>query len=306
MRNVPSALQSHLNQNATTTCRLLKFRLKSGTVFGITSLDRPVPYDDGSGDGEIVYSALQGFNPSAKRSDLGNTVDNAEVNALIAEDGSGIQLTNIDAGDLDDATWDVYLINFMDTSQGHVHLGAGDVGEVSQRNGMQWTAELLSLDVRLRQPIGGVWSKRCRAIFGSPADSPTGCGVDISGMWTAGAVSSVDAESNRTFTGNAVASPHSFPGRVQFLSGDNAGREFATEEVTGFVISLAETTPYPIQVSDTYQIRPDCAKRFEEDCIGVWSNGPNFKGEPHISTGDGVQNMTPVAQKKRQVFGGLG
>jgi uncharacterized phage protein (TIGR02218 family) len=302
-REVPAALAAHLLQPDTTTCRLLKISLRNGVVYGITTLDRDVIYDDGSGDEEITYVATNGFDPSTIASDVGYGVDNSEGYALISNDIPGVTVEMVEAGDLDDGEWICYLVNYDDLTMGHVVLDAGDLGEVKSRYGLVWIPELLSYAMRLRQPIGHVWSIQCRAEFGTPADSQTGCGVDLSSLWVSGEVVSVGAEINRTFTGDVVSttSPATalVPGRVQWLTGANAGKTFATEEVVGNVVSLLETTGYPIEVGDTYRIRPDCRKRFLEDCIGLYNNGPNFKGEPLIPVGDAPQVQTPGAQMPR-------
>lgn len=289
-RAVPAALQTHLDGAATTTCRLLRITSKTDVVFGLCSLDIDVAYNDG--DGSVDYIATNGFDPSAFMSDLGMSVDNAEGMALISDEVPGVTQAMIDAGDFDDASWVCYLVNFKDLTAGrHIILGSGDLGEVRTRHGMMWIPELLDLIVRLKQPIGEVTSRRCRATFGVPATEENrqrGCGVDADSMWVSGEVQSVGAETNRIFTGDVVATPHSFPGRVRFTTGNNAGRMYGTEAVAGMVITLSETTAYPIEAGDEYEIRPDCGKRYIEDCIGVWTNGPNFKGEPYIPDGSEV------------------
>lgn len=296
MRTVPLLLQTHLDGAATTTTRLLKVTLRNGTSYGLCMLDRDIEYDDG--DGALTYVATNGFDPSTLSGDIGFSVDNAESYALISDDVSGVTEDMVHRGELDDAQWIMYLVNFEDLGAGrHVILDAGDLGEVRVRYGMLWIPEILSYAMRLKQSIGSVWSRRCRAVFGSPAASPTGCGVNTAALWVAGAVTAVGAESDRQFTGDALTSGVTpFPGRLQWLTGDNAGREFATEEIDGLVCTLNETTAYAIQIGDTYRIRPDCRKRYQEDCITLWNNGPNFKGEPLIPVGDASQVQTPGAQ----------
>lgn len=235
-RTVPSALQTHLNQAATTTTRLLKIKLKNGAVYGLAMIDRDIAYDDGSGDGEVDYLATNGFDPSAIAADTGYSVSNSEGYALMSDSElTGITEEMVKAGECDDATWVCYLVNFEDTSMGHVILDAGDVGEVVAKYGMVWIPELLSYSMRLAQPIGSVWSRSCRAIFGTPADSPTGCGVDASTMWRYDTVAAPGAEADRVFTGVALGDSPGVtvtpPGRLQWLTGDNAGMEFAIEEV---------------------------------------------------------------------------
>ena len=301
-RSVPAALQLHLDQPATTTTRLLKILFKDGRVFGLSMLDRDISYDDGLG--VLVYRATTGFDPSTLSSDVGYSVANAEGYSIMG--ASGITPDMVERGETEDAQWIMYLINFEDRDadgnlipQRHIILDAGDLGEVRTRYGMIWIPELLSYSMRLKQAIGSVWSRRCRAIFGSPAASQTGCGVNVAPLWVSGSVVSVGEESNRVFTGTLLYNSPGivpFPGRVQWLTGNNAGKEFATEEIDGDTCVLNETTPYAIEVGDTYRIRPDCMKRYREDCIAIWNNGPNFKGEPYIPVGDASQIQTPGAQ----------
>lgn len=309
VRTVPVALQAHLDQASTTTTYLLKVKLKSGVVYGLSMLDRDIVYDDGTGDGEISYIATNGFNPSNFSSETGYAIANAEADALISNEVEGVTEEMVNAGALEDAEWVCYLVNFEDLSMGHAIIDAGDLGEVTTSHGILWTPELLSYAMRLKQPIGGVDSLTCRAIFGTPADTQTGCGINASTLWVEGEVTAVGAESNRIFTGDAVTGsgqPVPYPGRVQFLTGNNAGRELSTEKVTVLVVQLSDTTPYPIEVGDTYRIRPDCRKRFTQDCIGIWNNGINFKGEPHIPVGDATAIQAPAAQRPDQpTFGGL-
>lgn len=308
MRTMSTALAAHLQQTSTTTARLLKIKLKSGIVYGICTLDRAISYNDGSGDGLIRYVATSGFDPSTFSADSGYSVNNAEAMALISEEIDCITEEMVNAGALEDAQWVCYLVNFMDLSMGHLTLDAGDLGEVTTSHGLLWVPELLSYVTRLKQPIGMVDSTTCRAIFGSPSDSQTGCGVDVTPLWETGTVQSVGAESNRVFIGDNVTisgNPIPYPGRVQFLTGANAGRELSTEQIDNTTVYLSDTTPYPIEAGDTYRIRPDCLKRYTQDCIGVWNNGVNFKGEPHIPVGDAQAVQVPNARRPRSVWGSL-
>ena len=306
-REVPSALQAHLDDEANTTCRLLKITLRDGvTSFGFTSLDQDVVYDDG--DGERTYTATNGFDPSALSATADYQVANAEAYALISDDVSpGITVDDIERGALNDATWKLYLINYHDSpSQGHILLDAGDVGQVRTRYGMVWLPELLSRIVRLRQPLGHVDSRTCRAVFGSPANSQTGCGFDITSLWVNGTVTAVGAETDAMFTGDVTTtSPvDPFPGRIEWMTGDNAGVESWVDSFAAGVVRLGEGTPFPITIGDTYRIRPDCRKRYVEDCIDVWDNGINFKGEPLIPVGDASAIQTPGAQYPGSSFQG--
>lgn len=298
-RHVPSALQSHLNESATTTTRLLKITLKTGFSYGLCMLDRDITYNDGQG-GALTYVAVNGFDSSTLSADLGYNVDNAEGTALLSNDIDGIELEDVRRGLLDDAQWIMYLVNFADLTMGHIILDAGTTGEVRTKYGLVWMPEMLSYMTQLRQPVGGVWSRTCRATFGTPAASPTGCGVDVTPLWVSGTIVSIGAEPERVFTGDVVsdASPavKPAPGRIQFLTGLNAGREYTVEELDGLTVSLNEPTTYTMAPGDTYRIRPDCLKRYVTDCIQKWDNGINFKGEPYIPVGDAISLQSPGAQ----------
>src|SRR5690554_7775763 len=58
--------------------------------------------------------------------------------------------------------------------------------------GVQTCALPISYSMRLHQAIGHVWQRKCRAIFGSPAGTMTGCGVNAAALWVAGEVQSVE------------------------------------------------------------------------------------------------------------------
>lgn len=298
MRNIPPALQAHLSSGVTTTCRLLKLTLASGAVYGLTTLDRDIVYQG------VTYVALQGFDPSVIATDAAFSVDNAEATALLAAQVPGITAEAVLAGALDDAKWTMMLVNWADTTMGAMVLDTGDIGEVKVVDGLIYIPELLSYVMRLRQAIGDVWSRRCRATFGTPASSQHGCGVDTSAMWISGTVDNVDAnDSGRVFTDTTISgSVDYFPGRVEWLTGRNASERLYIVEAystTSNTVVLMEPTPYPIEIGDTFTMRPDCIKS-PAQCV-VYGNFINYKGEPFIPVGDGLETMTPSAQ----VFGGM-
>lgn len=302
MRNIPQELALHLQQSTTTTCRLLRFVLADGRSFGITSLNRELTYDG------TIYSARNGFDLSVIASDVGLSVDNAEAYALLSLDATGITLDMALAGELDNAAWEVRLVNYRDLSMGHLILDAGDVGEVTTENNVIYAPELLSYAMRLRQSIGHVDSRTCRAVFGTPARSQTGCGVDAAALWQSGAVTGIGDEPKRIFADSALLlTPAPVPGRVRFTSGPNStlNRLYQVEAysaVTG-TIALLEPVPFDITPGDTFDIRPDCDKT-PTNCT-FYANFINYKGEPLIPVGDGIALMTPGAQMP-STFAGSG
>lgn len=290
-RAISPALRAHLAGPVTTTCRLLRIVLKDGRAFGMSTLDQDVEYQG------VTYSATNGFDSSVIATDSGLSVDNAEGYALLSADVPGIDAEMVAAGELDDAQWEMLLVNYRDLSMGHVILDAGDLGEVNAHDGVVFVPELLSYAMRLRQPIGHFYSKTCRAVFGSPASGQTGCGVDAEPLWQAGIVTGVHDEPTRIFADtNLVLDPIPTTARVQWTSGPNAGsRLYQVEnysEESG-TIALVEPAPFPIAPGHEFRIRPDCDKR--PATCHAYGNWLNYKGESLIPVGDGMEVLTPNA-----------
>jgi len=266
----------------------------------MTSLDKDVNYNG------VDYSAINGFNTSATSSDTSFGVDNAEGYAFLSVNIPGITLEMVKRGELDDAKWSMFLINYQDHSMGEIIIDAGDLGEVRTVRDTVYIPELLSYAMRLKQNIGHVDSRTCRAIFGAPSASQLGCGVDVSAMWYPKNVQDPGVEfveKDRVFSVDSI-SPYTpeelVPGRVRWVAGDNvSGRMYQIERVvetgTEAFIYLLEPVPFPINpLTDQLEIRPDCDKRFET-CRDRWSNSLNFKGEQLIPVQDGTAAQTPGA-----------
>lgn len=298
-RRIPPDLFAHLQGPVTSVCRLLRITLVTGEVYGITAHDRDIWY------GGVRYVSANGFNASAIATNAGLSVDNSEVRVLGALDDSGITLEMAANGQLDDAQWELLLVNWADLSMGAAVLDAGDVGEVSVIDDIVYTPELLSFAMRLRQSIGTTWSRRCRAVFGSPAEGQLGCGVNASSMWVGGIVDGVQSDDPYrvfAYSGFSGLGAEFFPGRVLWKTGKNAGprlRQVEAYSDSSGTVALFEPLAYPIEEGDTFEIRRDCNKS-PSDCL-AYGNFLNYKGEPYIPVGDGLETMTPSAQ----VFGGL-
>lgn len=300
-RRINPALYNHLQGQVTTVCELLRLRLLDGRLFGITSLDTDLFYDN------MWWRAITGFDSSIIKTDTDLSVDNSEAIMLLFETLhlEGLTIDEVASGVLDDARYEFFLINYEDLSQALL-LDAGDVGEVNVKNKRVATLELLSFAVRLRQVIGGVDSVRCRAVFGSPPSSQLGCGVNADLLWKNATVTGVGDERRRIFADSSIPlATVPLTGRVQFTSGRNRSPRLYQVEgysSTSGTVALIESTPYDIQVGDTFKIRPDCNK-LPDDCKR-YLNFINYKGEPYIPVADGLEGATPNAQLAGGVTGG--
>lgn len=313
-RFIPIQLKSHLQQDATTTCYLLRVDPTdpNATSYGVTSLDRPVTYDDGLS--ELIYSAAVGTQPTALQGDANLSVDNAEALSLLPEFDVPIREEDIRAGVYDFADFRLYLVNYRDLSQGHVLLRAGTLGRITiDDDGLSYVNELRGKSARDRQSVCEKDSLTCRATFGSqPAGDTSGapierfpCEVDATALLVSGTVTSVGLENTLTFTigGFAMAADALNPGLVFWTTGLNAGRSNEIDTNTaGGLITLAHETGWPIQIGDTLQYRVDCNKQARDTVKGCkaairWGSlwPLHFRGEPDIPIGDAGAMETPGA-----------
>ena len=306
MRTIPAALQTHLDGDGTTLCFLLKITAQNGSSFGVTSLDQAVTYDDGNGS--LTYSTAIGLDQSSLETTADLSVDNAEAMMLIADTGD-FTITDIEAGVLDYADFVVYRVNWASLSDGHYIVQTGTTGAVRNMDGLAGLVELRSLSQNLKQTFIELYSIGCRAVFGST----TGlfpCNFNAAALWQNLGVLTVGAETDRIFTADgtpAAVGPNGAlgfaPGLVEWLTGNNAGLTSEVESVSGDIITLRFPTSFDIVDTDTLKIRPDCAKRWTEDCIGNYDNALNFRGEPLIPLGDESSNTVPGAAARIQLPG---
>ena len=288
MKSIPVALQSHLDGDATTLCLLTRIACKDGTVIGFADLDVDIAYDDG--DGTVTYEAENGgLAPQRLQASSDLTVDNTELQGWVSS--SGITEAQIRAGLFDYAQVRIYRVNYMDTSDGHEIVATGTAGEtVFSANG--WKTEFRSLVQQLRQPISKLYSLTCRAKFGDAQ-----CGKSFT--WVSGTVSSVGTETDRMFDSGVSGADDLYNlGVVEWLTGDNAGGQMEVDDFGSgeFVLSLA--MPYAIQVGDTFRVRKDCNKEWDDasnGCLFHWAGDRalHFRGEPHIPVADGGASMIP-------------
>lgn len=313
-RNIPIALQDHLDQDATTTCRLLRIQpvTPGYAAYGVTDLDQDVIYDDGNGP--LLYHAAIGSQPTALKGSSDLSVDNAESQSLMPEFDVPIREEDIRAGVYDYSTYALYLVNYKDLSAGHVQLAGGTTGEVTiDADGLSFVNELRGLSAKLKQSICQKDSLSCRATFGSQPH-PTiiagplekfPCGVDATALLVSGTVTAVGLENTLTFT----VSPFTMdadelnPGMVFWQTGQNAGRSNEIDTNTsGGVITLSIETDWPIQIGDTLEYRVDCNKLPRDEVKGCkapirWGDDwvLHFRGEPDIPIGDAGAMETPGA-----------
>lgn len=303
MKDIPIALQSHLDQDATTTCFLLLIECTgafAGTVIGSTTLDEDLTYDAGGGSnglGPILYGADNSFSMARLEASADLSVDNTEMMGWV---GSQVTEAQIKAGIFNFANVTIYRVNYMDLSQGHEYWAGGKFGRtIYTRN--RWTTEYRSLTQLLKQPHIDLYSISCPVAFGSPQ-----CGATFS--WSNYTITGVSgSEPDRIFMAAGMNEADNFYelGVIEMLSGNNEGAQMEvrsnSSDSNEGTVTLALGLSVPLEVGDTFRIRKDCSKEWNDasnGCLFHWgtNRGLHYRGQPLIPNGDGGASMIPGAQ----------
>lgn len=294
MKTISAPFQAHLDGNATTWCFLLRVECTgafAGTILGSTTLDESLEYDDGNG--LLTYSASNSFSVDRLQTTGDLSVDNTELHGWV---GDQVTEQQINAGIFNNANVAIYRVNYMDLTQGHEYWAGGKFGRtIYTRN--RWQTEYRSLIQVLREPKSDLYTKICPEIFGSPR-----CGKTFT--WVPYSVTAIDgSEPDRVITASAMTEGDDYyeRGVLRVLTGQNAGAEMEVRSNASGVVVLALGLPYPMAVDDTFEIRKDCSKEWddaENGCLFHWGDDrwAHFRGQPDIPTADGGASMIPGAQ----------
>jgi uncharacterized phage protein (TIGR02218 family) len=295
MKTVSSDLRDHLSGGQTTVAYLWKVKRLDGTILGFTNHDRDISFDDGRGDGSVIYKASTGFANSAASSKSDLSVDNLEAVGFL--DSSAITENDLRANLYDDSDIIVYLVNWNDLSMGAMVVRRGTLGIVKLVNG-KFTAELRGLTHKLTTQVGATIGPVCRAEFGSglngiDMNSKYLCRVDVTAYQQTGSIETpIDPSGfmpNPGLKMVGTATPDVEPpdgwfndGFITFTSGNNSGFSFEIKSwVQTPIMRLFLPVPYPMAPGDTFIIEPGCNKT-TGDCTNKFNNIVNFRGEPFI------------------------
>lgn len=313
-KTVSAAFALSKAKRATAFCGLLKVGpLRDSSFITVTSSTQDITYDDGTGDGPLVYRHSTGMELSNISASADLSVDNAEAKTLMpVYPAEGITPAMIDRGDLDAVEYVVYEVNYLDLSEGHEEMASGPIGEQRVQRGGLITIELRGWSQYLKQrSVVEFYSITCRATFGSmPIGTGGGvveerkpCNYDITGEWVDFTVVDVGTETVRqlTISGIGLNATDAWyaPGSLEFYTGDNEGQQREVELYTPagageFDVSLLMTTRNPIQAGDTGRIRRRCTLRWDgHNSCTTFNNKPWFRGEKDIPIGDSLALNVP-------------
>lgn len=304
MKTIPATLLAAKQLETTTLCLLIKITCRDGSVYGLTTLDRDITFDDlYSSDGPMLYKWIYGFGMSRLQTASGLSVDNADITGITsALEAMGVTEAQLRAGKFDYADLWVYSIDYENLTPGEYEiLSRGKFGRVSAGSD-QYVGESRSLSQIWKQGITQVTSLTCRAKFGSqPGEERYPCGKVRT--WISATITAVDGvEQDRVFTASSLvqASGYFVPAIIRILTGDNAGAEMEVTEFAAGEVSLALNMFDNFQVGDTFQISQDCSKLWDDaahGCLYHWGTERplHFRGEPLIPIGREGELSTPGA-----------
>lgn len=305
MKTIDATLLASKGRSGTLLTDLLLIGpLDDASYRGMTLLDKDVPYTPSVSIGEITFKARTGFEMSTLEATNDMGVNNAEAMTLppvVGFEMEGFTQAQIDSGALDLVRFVVLRVDYTDLTTGRSEvIAGGTIGEVKVKVGGLTVLELRSLSQQLRQKsIVQLDSTTCRAWHGSGTigsgaerEERFPCGFDAAATWIAGTVTSVGAETDRQFADTALlhADDYFAPGKVEFLTGDNAGQQVEIESFSsGGIVELKFPTVHAIQENDDYLIRRGCTKRWtgHNSCETYFGADKvlHFRGEPHIPVG---------------------
>ncbi len=157
-----AGIKTHAAQSRTNFVTLWKITRTDGVIKGITEYWRDIAFDLGDGDGEITYSSADPYLRSSIRQSATLGVDTMVVEGVT---GAVITLNDVIAGKYTGAIVDVFMINYLDHSQGDWPLLYGFFGDF-ERHGIAYKTELNSLSMLYQNQVVELFSAPCRADLG--------------------------------------------------------------------------------------------------------------------------------------------
>ncbi|MCX5478446.1 DUF2163 domain-containing protein [Kaistia geumhonensis] len=279
MKTLPAGLQAHLDTGATTLCWCWKVARRDGLTLGFTDHDVAFAFDG------VTYDAATGFTATEIEANLGLSVDNLDVESAISSDL--ITADDITAGRWDDATVEIWRVNWSDASQ-RILVRKGSIGEVTHGS-VAFSAEIRGLAHELNQSKGNTYQRMCAAVLGDGR-----CKINLAAAEFQGSGSVSVALDGRYLS---VSGLEDFAegwftfGVLTFTSGANAGVAIEVRQnlwrQSDVTITLWQRAPLPIAPGDTFTIVAGCDKTFAT-CKAKFDNHLNFRGFPYIPGNDAV------------------
>ncbi|OXE37545.1 MAG: beta tubulin [Phenylobacterium zucineum] len=274
MKNLNSALNTHLQTGATTMALCWRVDRKDGVTYGFTEHDRNLTVAG------LLYEAASGFTASEIKQSLGLSVDNVNLQGALSS--TRLNETDLASGKYDDATLTLLWANWADTTQ-YVILMSGNLGEVKRSNTF-FESEFRSISAKLNQATGRSFQRYCDAVLG---DSK--CKFALAGSTYSSTITSIS--STRVLVASSLsglAADYCSGGVLTFTSGPLNGAKFEVKrQSSGGVIELWTAPPSDMAVGNTFTISVGCDKA-AKTCLTKFNNLANFQGFPLMPGNDKI------------------
>lgn len=276
MKSIPTALQTHLEQESTTLALCWRIVKRDSTLVLCTDHDVDIVVPSGSFAG--TYKAASNVTPSNFQNSNDMSVDNVEVVGALS-DGTlrlDISSADIESGNLDFAAAVCFFLNWADPSMGQVVMSSGFFGQVTYDSTYGYKVELRSLQQLLQTNIIQAYSDKCDVLHFGDAR----CKVNVAALTRTATVTAVT--NDREFSvsiGGAFPTAQWFNGKLTGLTGDNTGFLRQVGSLAAFnqgagtaTVVLRVSMPELVQVGDTFSWAPDCDRLPLATCKGVYNN----------------------------------
>lgn len=260
-------LNIDLGTDSATLCYCWRVQRQDGTVIGFTDHDRDIG----------IYKATTGLTTTKIVRRVGLSVDNLEIEGII--DDEIITSVDIEAGLYDNATVDIYLVNWKVSSQSDLVV-SGTFGNVSQvENG--FAAEFRALAHRLNQTSGRIYQRTCDTKLGSAR-----CGVNLNDPQYR-VTATVTSFSDQDVTVNSTQRESGYFALGTLIDANGASHKIRTHR--GAVMRLSMRPVIDITVGSNVTLIAGC-KQDSETCRTKFNNIRNFQGFPFMPGNDQMTN----------------
>ena len=300
MLNLSGQTESLLKQNSLRYLQSSGILRADGVAFRFTNHDSVLRFTVLGGTNEN-FTPLGSFDQSAQQKQADLNSNNRNLIGVLVSD----KITNEDltAGRYREAQINEYLVDWRFPFAPAVEIVKYWITSTTYSDD-RWDATVEGIERWLNPSIGDRYIRNCRFRLGD-----ANCGVDLDSVTSAAtSINSVDEGlgfNNRTrfritdsgFTSGYTSTRVRF-GFVSWLTGNNAGlqSEIILDEISGsdVILTLAEYTPYEMQVGDTMTVTDGC-DLLKATCRDKFSNIARHGGFPFVPTRD-TQIRTPLAK----------
>lgn len=267
MREISDQLRPLLRQKVTQLATCWRIHRRDGVLITLSSHDQDILFEG------VRYRAAGGLDASAIRETADLAVDNLELSGILT--AASLDERDLAEGRFDGARVEIFLIDWSMPDAGRLLLKKGDLGRVSEMDGL-FEAEMRGLSQTLSRGIIENFSASCRAELGDRR-----CKRSLLSFMRESRIS--DVLDDNIFLAPDLEEEENWYafGRIIWHSGGNGGLESEARLSSPGRIELFQAPPQKLSAGDVFTIIAGCNKTLAV-CKGKFDNIANFRGEPFV------------------------